>query len=225
MGNRQGAILLEAVWLIPFIICLLMGVVLLEVQLLDFCWSTQQMLRLIREESLAWIGPQEGLYWDASDLLLEGGGTEVVPMDGFTNVSKERFNEMGVRFGLEGTVTKDFSYGPLKLTYQCRLRDTSVLPTYQLRTAKLIEDEILPELMKMIERNEESPINKKEVYVVDTSTKEHDYLKVYHLQKDCQYVRKKSFQTMSTQQAMDAGYRPCLICLKKEIAKSYKDLL
>lgn len=197
---------------------------MLEVQLLDFGWSTQQMLRLIREESLTWISPEEGLYWDAKDFFLEGGGA-AIPLDGVAGVSRERFSEMGLRFGWEGTVRKDFSYGPLKLTCQCQLKDTSPLPTYQLRTAKLIEDEILPELKKMVEKNEESPINKSEVYVVDTSSKEHDYLKVYHLHKDCQYVRQKSYETMSTQDAMDAGYRPCLICLKKEIAKSYKDLL
>lgn len=205
----------------PLIITLLLTLLLAEVKLLDFGWSAQNMLGLIREESMCWIQPDDGLYWDVENLFQKGGGAQ----DQDSAIAGERFNDMGVRFGTMGTVVEELNFGPLKLECRCQFKDTSILPTYQLRTAKLIEDEILPELEKLIDRGTESPINKSEVYVVDASEKEHDYLKVYHLHKDCQYVRSKSCQTMSTQEAMDAGFRPCVICLKKEIAKSYESLL
>ena len=217
--------LLEATWLVPLLISLLLMAVLLQAKLLQFGWSAQHLLGRVREESLCWIQPDDGLYWDVENLFRKGGGSRTKASGGDPQATWERFNDLGLRFGVLGTVETDLRYGPLELSCQCRFRDTSVLPTYQLRTARLIEEQILPELRKMIERGDESPINQSEVYVVDDSDKEHDYLKVYHLHKDCQYVRKKSYQTMTTQEAMDAGFRPCLICLKKEIAKSYESLL
>jgi hypothetical protein len=198
----------------------LLMLILTEAKLLAFGWSAQNLLGTIREESMCWIQPDDGLYWDVENLFMKGGGAQ----EQGAAISGERFNE-GVRFGAMGTIEEELIFGLLEIECRCQFKDTCILPTYQLRTAKLIEDEILPELEKLLDRRTESPINKSEVYVVDASEKEHDYLKVYHLHKSCQYVQGKSYQTMSTREAMDAGFRPCVICLKKEIAKSYKSLL
>lgn len=206
--------------MLPLVLGCLLAVLAAQVALLVFCVDASDAVLAVRADSLAWIRSEDGLYWDVRRLM-EGG--ETIERTGRTE--SWDFNEFGLSFGRKAHVRRTLCAGRARFAFGYRVRDRALLPTWGLRGARFAAEELLPELSRLLDRSEDPDGRDGLVYVVDDSDKEHDYLKVYHLRKDCQYVRAKEFRTMTCDDAMARGFRPCVICLKKEIAKAGDGLL
>jgi len=212
----------EATWLVPLVLSVSLFLGLFLMQLFDFTLMAHRMLSSVRAETFDWIQPEDGLYWDAISGFYKGG--EYDASMGDVRLSREKWNDFGWAFGVKAQVKRSWQVGEDTWSLIYRIKNASVLPAYALRQAKLMEDEILP-LLEDLLPSQNSDLFPQEVYIVDDSDKEHDYLKVYHLSKDCQYVRNKSYETTSRAIATAKGYRPCMICTKKEIAQKQESLL
>lgn len=206
--------------MLPLLLACLLAVLAAQVAFLVFCVDASDAMLAVRAQSLCWIEADDGLYWDVRRLM-RGGETD--EQEGRTE--RRDFLGRGGSFGREAHVRRTLCAGRARIRFGYRVRDRALLPTWGLRSARFAREELLPELSRLLDGSEDPDDQDKQVYVVDDSAKEHDYLKVYHLRKDCQYVRGKDARAMTRDDAMARGFRPCVICLKKEIAKAGDGLL
>lgn len=210
--DKRGAVVIEAAILLPVILTGLLLIFFVIFQLLFFSLDAADLVDMARLEAAQWVGDR-GLYWD----VLPPGGLRASPREGS---SLQASQLPGLLFSYKGGVFRDISYGnfDLALTYETKIR--ACLPCYYLRTGHLVEEELLPFLKKLKGAPDNVlPELRGQAYIVDASDKAQDYKQVYHLSPDCQYVRNKNPQVMSVAKAQAAGFRPCVVCLKKQIAK------
>lgn len=212
-GDRKGAVLIEACLLLPGILLVVMLVFFLQMHLVYFAVDATNLVAQARQESFNWIKADDGLYWDVDPQKWVKGE------DRRDKTYLDPYQVPGIAFGYEGGVSRQLSYLTYNLVFSYKTRVAACMPTYSLRTGHLVDQELLPFLKKLLASDSDHLKNLTgNAYIVNDSIKSHDYLKVYHVSKDCQYARNKRCKVMPVGQAVDQGYRPCVVCLKKEIA-------
>jgi len=228
----RGSVTLEAALLYPLVLSVCLMVLLMLVQLYGFAQGTDRMLGALRQESLDWVRDGDGLYWDARDFLgQEGTEAAVRRLEERMTPLQEPYGLMS-RAGSEQPLLSEprlwgevertfFRVGPTEAGLRIRILSARFLPAMILRQITFLENDLLPALAGLTGDAEEAsgPESPSAVYIVDDSAKAHDYLKVYHLHSECQYVRNKQPQVLSRQEAVSGGFRACLVCLKKDLSR------
>lgn len=215
---------LEAALVGPLLLVLLLAGFLLAARVFVFDWGLAATLGAVRGETLAWNDGTGGLYWDRDP----GAG------DGRAERIRAAVREQGpglpgpeVSFGPhpwgDGRVRAQYSVpllaaGDLRVELAAGFSGTPFLPAHALRMRRLVEEHLWPAILEQAAGGRDADGPRPEpVFIVDDTAEEHLYLQVYHTDRVCQYVRGRSVEVCPADEAIRRGFRPCLVCLRREI--------
>lgn len=227
--NRRGALTLEAALVGPLLLVLLLAGFLVAARAFVFDWGLAATLGAVRQEVLAWNDRGDGLYWDlaigrgdrskeeAKEARIRAVARQRSPLspDPEISVGLHPFGGGTVRIRL---VAPLFSVRDARVCLAAGFCGTPFLPAHALRQRRLVEEHLWPEILKQAGSGGDSDgLLPERVCIVDDTPEEHAYLQVYHLDRECQYVRGRACQSYTADEAIRRGFRPCLVCLRREI--------
>ena len=233
----RGSTTLEGVLVLPFLLIILVMAVQGLTGLHRFVLGSLDMTAALRQTSLNWVTRESGLYWDAAGIVAGSpdalGRIEALQQ---ATLSHTRDRVLDIQYHLDhppagdvlvqGTASRDMvRAGSLGARLSLTQTSRRFLPAMNLRQLAFFNDEILPALGDSLgewvpgdPESDDSGARNGQVFIVDDSEKAHDYLKVFHTHSDCRYVRNKQPLVTTREDAIASGFRPCLVCLRTQIA-------
>lgn len=210
--KEEGSGTLEAAIVFPVIVLVFLGVSFLMTGtsgIFNVCNGLGQSLR---ESGYSWY-KDKSLY---EDVLEDFSDSQVAKEK--TEKAKALFSSL-VKPGFTGGEEADFVFSNKILNRSIIGRVSGIegsYPVYRgavfIRNSKYI-GELLDRAFGQIKENLR---DEEEVYVVDGSCDEYEYDRVYHLFRDCSYL-KKGYESKSTlKEGRSRGFRVCRICLARK---------
>ena len=233
----RGSTTLEGVLVLPLMLIILVMAVQGLTGLHRFVLGSLDMTAALRQTSLNWVTPDSGLYWDAADIVA-GSPDALRRIDTLQEATRSHTRDrvLDIQYQLDhppvgdvlvqGTASREIvRWGAQGAGLSLTQTSRRFLPAMNLRQLAFFNDEILPslenslgELFPGTPESGDSDAQNRQVFIVDDSEKAHDYLKVFHTHSDCRYVRNKQPLVTTREDAIASGFRPCLVCLRTQIA-------